>query len=122
MASDPVAVRTPQAKAILTAQIALVLGAEASVALPRAAHRRGRRHRHRECAWAQAGLLAASAARLHPMAYLPIAGSALVMFGAVNADWRTRVMLTAAAAAAIAGIVILTRINNRRRGSSARRR
>ena len=110
MASDPVAVRTAASEGYFTAQIALVLGAEASVALAAAAHRRDDGIAI-ACALGAAGLLAASAARLHPMAYLPIAGSALVMFGAVNADWRTRVLLTAAAAAASGGIVILTSIN-----------
>lgn len=107
LAADPVSVRTAASEGYFTAQVALVLAVETSLALAAAADRR-RDALGFAAALAAAGLLAATAARIHPMAYLPLAVTPLVMLGAAQGPWRTRLALTLAAGAAIGAAVLFT--------------
>lgn len=108
LAADAVTVRTAASEGYFSAVIFLVLAVQVSLALGVRADRDGDGVAA-GCALGGAGLLAAAAARIHPVAYLPLALCPLVVFGAAQDEgWRTRMARTVAAAAAIGAAVLLT--------------
>lgn len=108
MAADAVMARSAATEGYFSSLIALVLGVQAVLALAVQAHVRGDPIA-RKLAFVAAGLLAATAARIHPMSYVPLAICPLVVLGAAAPnDWPARLKLAAAAAIAIAGAVVLT--------------
>jgi hypothetical protein len=108
LAADPVTIRTAASEGYFASLIALVLAVQLALALGVWAHAQGDRLA-RNLALAAAGLIAACVARIHPMSYLPLALSPLVVMGSARlASWRARIGLTALAAAIIAAVVLAT--------------
>ncbi|MBI3783602.1 MAG: hypothetical protein HY270_09385 [Deltaproteobacteria bacterium] len=107
LSADAVTIRTSASEGYFAPLIALTLGVQAALALGLAA---AQRHDRRAVAlsWTGAGLLAAAAARIHPMSYLPLALSPLVVFGGSRSAWPTRLRLTVGAGLAIGIVVLLT--------------
>ncbi|MGH7788314.1 MAG: hypothetical protein ACRERC_15705, partial [Candidatus Binatia bacterium] len=108
LAADPVSLRTAASEGYFAPLGALLLGVQAALALSARALRRGDRPAMLG-AVAAACLLAVSAARTHPVAYMPLAISPLlVLCGAVPSAGRQRLRLAAGVAAALATAVLLT--------------
>lgn len=108
LAGAPVLVYTAASEGYHSALIAMTLAAQWALALATAA--RGRDDRPAAAfAVAAAALFATAAARTHPVIYLPLALSPLVvLLAAPPPAWRSRLALAAVAAAAIGGTVLLT--------------
>lgn len=108
LAADAVTVRTAASEGYVSSLVALVLAVQASLALSVRLERRGDRMAGM-LALGAAGLIAAAAARIHPIGYLSLALCPLVVFGAEQMEgWQTRLVRTATAAALIAATVIVT--------------
>lgn len=108
LAAAPVNVYTAASETYQSALIALVLAVQVALALVGRAQARGDTL-GRNLAVLAAGLLAAAAARIHPMAYLPLALSPLLVLLAARPDsWKSRLALTAASVAVIGAIALLT--------------
>jgi hypothetical protein len=101
LAADAVSVRTAATEGYFSSIVVLALAVQASLVLGAQAQVRGDRLAAGFCL-AAAALLTGAAARIHPIAYLPLALCPLVVFGAARPeDWRARSVLTLVAAAAI---------------------
>ena len=108
LAVDAVTVRMAASEGYVSSLVALVLAVQASLALSVRLERRGDRMAGM-LALGAAGLIAAAAARIHPIGYLSLALCPLVVFGAEQTEgWQTRLVRTATAAALIAATVIVT--------------
>ena len=108
LAADAVAVRTAASEGYYSSITALVLGVQAALALGLRAQLR-RDWPGAALALAAAALLAAAAARIHPVSYLPLALSPLVVLSSAQPErWRTRLARAAVAAAALGAVVLLT--------------
>lgn len=107
-AADPVTIRTAATEGYFSSLIVLALAAQASLVLGLQARVR-RDWLGAGLAMAAAGLLAAAAARIHPVGYLPLALCPLVVLGcAVPEAWRARASFAALAAAVVGATVLLT--------------
>lgn len=108
LAADAVSVRTAATEGYFSSLILLVLGVQASLLLAV----RARVSRDRPAAVLSAGaacLLAAAAARIHPVGYLPLALAPLVVLGSTRpAAWRLRIAYALGTGAVIAATVLLT--------------
>ncbi|MBI3783603.1 MAG: hypothetical protein HY270_09390 [Deltaproteobacteria bacterium] len=108
LALDAVSIRGSASEAYFTPIIALVASMQASLALALRARQR--------CDWpalaaaiAAASLFATAAARIHPVAYLPVALSPLVISAAAGRGaWRIAIVLATVCALAVAGAVLST--------------
>lgn len=110
LAADPVTVWTAASESYFSALITLVLGVQAALALGVRAHV-GDDRLARNLAFLSAGLLAATVARIHPMAYLPLALCPLVVIGAARPErLRSRLALAVLAAVVIGVTVAATSI------------
>lgn len=108
LAADAVTLRAAASEGYFASIIALVLGVQLSLGIGLAARVR-RDLIATGLALGAAGLLAAAAARIHPMAYLPLALSPLVVLGAAQAgSTREHLGRSLAAAAVIGAIVVAT--------------
>jgi hypothetical protein len=108
LAADPVLVRTAASEGYYSPILALLLGVYLALAGSLRAAVRGDRSAQR-LALAAAGLFAAATARVHPMSYLPLALTPLLVLSSVQPErWGQRILRSAAAAALIGGVVLLT--------------
>ena len=108
LAADAVSIRTAATEGYFAPMVALILAVQLSLALGLAAIER-RKHAAATFAWIAGGLFAAAAARIHPMSYLPLAASPLVVFGAQpSEDRKRRWRRTILAGATVAAVVLLS--------------
>lgn len=108
LAADPALVRSAASEGYHNAIVTLLLAVYVALGCALRAEVRGAR-RAQGLALAAAGLFAAAAARVHPVSYLPLALSPLLVLSAVRPErWGRRMRRSAAAAAVIGGVVLLT--------------
>ncbi len=107
LAADSVLIRTAATEAYFSPIAALLLAVQLALALGVRADARRDRTAAALAALA-AALFGAAAARIHPVAYLPLAITPLVAFGAAQRDARRRIVRAAIAALAVGGGVLAT--------------
>ena len=111
LAADAVTVRAAATEGYVSSLVALLLGVQLSLALWVRSELRGDRLAG-VLALGAAGLIAAAAARIHPISYLPLALCPLVVLGAAQPPgWRMRFARAAVTAALISAEVIVTSID-----------
>jgi len=108
LAADGVLARSAASEGYFAALAALLLAVQAALVVSLRADERGERAAS-GLGLLAAGLFAAAAARIHPMAYLPLAIAPLVLAGAARPrEWSARLGFAITAGAACAAAVLLT--------------